>query len=164
MREWTGRTVTSPEGSGRLSRRPPRLRRRSGHLGRRRGRLSGGIGRLDRREGRGRMRREERMLQNLPSGLRFQRLTRRSPQFVGATCGRPPALARVGFRLSAPGWSFERALKVGTGVYRLAVRDDHELERQSQELARSRKHPLLMPGSRPHAQLASWRRQRIGED
>jgi hypothetical protein len=49
-------------------------------------------------------------------------------------------------------------------VHRLAVRDDHELERELEQLPQPRKRPLLVPRRRPDAQLSSGRGQRVRED
>ena len=39
-------------------------------------------------------------------------------------------------------------------MHRLAVRDDHVLERELEGFAQRRQHPLLVPRSRPHPELA----------
>src|SRR6185312_3420463 len=58
----------------------------------------------------------------------------------------------------------ERALEGGPVVHRLAVRDDHVLERQLQHRPQRRHHPLGVPRRAPDAQLAVALRQRVGEE
>ena len=85
---------------------------------------------------------------------------------------RAPGQARRGLRprpapprcLSPAGRALERPLVRGAVVQRLAVRDDHVLERELEQRAQRRKRPLLVPRRRPDAQLAAGRGQRVGED
>jgi hypothetical protein len=63
-----------------------------------------------------------------------------------------------------PGRNLEGALVGGAAVDRVAVRDDHVLERKLEQVAERRQGSLLMPGRRPDTQLAVRRGQRVGED
>jgi hypothetical protein len=49
-------------------------------------------------------------------------------------------------------------------MHRLAVRDDHPLERKIQQSAQCGQRSLVMPGRGPHAQVSTWGRQCVGEN
>ena len=66
--------------------------------------------------------------------------------------------------LTGPGRQFERTLVRRTVVQRLAVRDDHVLERQVEQRAERREHARLVPRRPPDEELAGTLRQRVGED
>ena len=88
------------------------------------------------------------------------RSSRRSPcGCEGAPSRASPAddLAHVGRKLERP---FER----GSVVDRLAVGDDHVLEREVEQLPEGGKHALFVPGRAPDHELAVPLRQRVGED
>jgi hypothetical protein len=59
----------------------------------------------------------------------------------------------------------QSSAKPGRAVmHRLAVGDDHVLERQLEQLAERREHTLLVPGCPPDTELACTLGQRVGED
>jgi hypothetical protein len=66
--------------------------------------------------------------------------------------------------LFLPGRQTERTLVRGAIVNRVAVRDDHVLERKVEERSKGGQHPLLVPGSAPDAKRALPLRERVGED
>src|SRR5947209_18031239 len=65
--------------------------------------------------------------------------------------------------LLRPGRQLERALEGGAIVHRLAVRDDHVLERQVEQRAEGLQRTLLVR-RRPDAEPAVGRGERVGED
>src|SRR6266481_4422390 len=66
--------------------------------------------------------------------------------------------------LFGPDGEFERVLKGGAGVHRLAVRDDDALERKLQQGAQGGQGSLLMCRRCPNAELAAGRRQGVREN
>ena len=84
-------------------------------------------------------------------------------------------VARYGFRsdghepekrrgLLDPGRQFERPLERRPVVHRLAVGDDHVLERQVEHGPECRQDALLVPGRAPDAERSPALSERIGED
>src|SRR3954454_22622407 len=65
--------------------------------------------------------------------------------------------------LAAPRLELQRTLERRAVVHRLAVRDDHALERELEQLPERGQRARLVPRRRPHTQLAVRRGQRVRE-
>ena len=74
------------------------------------------------------------------------------------------ALSRFFLLLVHPGRQLEGPFVRGAVVHRLAVRDDHVLERELEQRPQRRKHSLLVPRRSPNAKLAAPFGQCVGED
>src|ERR687887_1413129 len=78
-----------------------------------------------------------------------------------ATSRSAAAAARL---LTTPRRQLERTLEGGPVVHRFAVRDEHVLERELEQLLQGRERALFVPGRSPDTQLAVPFSQRVGED